>query len=488
MSEIYNIALATQTVSFAKGDYIIKEGDKGDAFYIIKSGYVDVYIKACGKDPIGTMNPGQFIGEKALIEESGIRTATCVAVSDDVECLLLEREDFVKMLGDVKWMFEKVYDREQHILNGNKPKDSIEEKKSEETSLRYGTLEKFAMIIHFFKLCSHGSRFYRFSFKLSDFEIKRTIGIGAFGSVKLVKSTSICPDKRNTTYVLKCQDLKLIEENNMMEHIRSEQKIMEELNHPFIIKFYGELVDSHFTYFLLELLQGGEIFRLLLENIRFPESWSRFYSGVVLLAFSEIHINNFVYRDLKPENLVLDAKGYPKIVDFGLAKKLEGGKTWTLCGTPDYMPPEVILNEGHDSAADYWSVGILLFEFCNGSPPFNSEYPMDVYKNILSGKIEYPPFFSPQLIDLIKKLLNPRQATRIGRTYGGTKQIMDQKWFKSLNFEDLLQRKIDPPFVPELEDEDDMRYFYDYAEIDGEQEVRLIIVNPLIEMHFRLEI
>ena len=287
----------------------------------------------------------------------------------------------------------------------------------------------------------------------------------------MAKSKATNVEENINIYVLKCQDLELIEKNNMKEHIKREQEVLQELNHPFIIKFYGAVNDTKYKYFLLELLQGGELFRLLMEKHSFPESWSRFYAGAVLSAFAEIHSKNFVYRDLKPENLVLDSKGYPKIVDFGLAKRLEGGKTWTLCGTPDYMPPEIILNEGHDSAADYWSVGILLYEFSTGSPPFTSEYPMDVYKNILSGNVVMPAFFSHELRDLIKKLLNPRQATRIGRTYGGTKSIMEQDWFAELNFEDLLEKKIEPPFVPELTDENDMKYFYDYSEIDAQKEV-----------------
>ena len=132
ISEIYNIALATQSVSFVKGDQIIREGDKGDTFYIIKSGRVDVYIKSCGDDPIRTMSIGEFIGEKAMVQEQGVRTATCVVTSDSVECLTLEREDFSKMLGDVKWMFEEVNNREKHFISNGQPnKDRTKANKNE---------------------------------------------------------------------------------------------------------------------------------------------------------------------------------------------------------------------------------------------------------------------------------------------------------------------------------------------------------------------
>lgn len=249
---------------------------------------------------------------------------------------------------------------------------------------------------------------------------------------------------------------------------------MEELHHPFIIQFYGEFRDSDCSYFLLEMLQGGDVLRLLVEYNRLPENWSRFYSGVVLLVFANIHEHNIVYRNLKPENLVLDSKGYPKVVDLEFAKKIEGGKLWTLCGTPDYMSPEVVTNEGHDSAVDYWSLGVLLLELTSGTTPFASEYPMDVFKKILSGKIEIPDFASDDLADLVVKLLNPRQATRIGSTYCGTKEVMDHIWFSNLNFEKLLQKRIDAPFVPTLSNKEDMRYFDDHSEYDI-RHVRLVL-------------
>jgi len=447
LSNIYNIALVMQTISFDRDDVIANEGDKGDIFYIIESGNVDVYIDACGVDPLITMGEGQFFGEKALVYEEGVRTATCIASSDTVECFTLKRDDFSKMLGDVTWMFTTVNCIEKDLCTKIKSKqqtpliDEVNKKESVNISLQ-----------------------------ISDFDVIRTIGVGTFGRVISVKK-KVPEQEKAPYYVLKCQNIMYSKENNLMGHLNSEKKIMEELNHPFIVQFYGEFNDTQYSYFLLELLPGGEVFRLLEENGRFPESWGQFYSGTVLLAFAEIHSHNIVYRDLKPENLVLDNTGYPKLIDFGLAKKLEGGKTWTLCGTPDYMPPEVITNEGHDSAVDYWGLGVLLFEFTNGTPPFASEYPMDVYKNILSGKLEMPESFSDDLVDLIVKLLNPRQATRIGRTYGGTKEIMDHDWYSKLDFDELLQKRINAPFEPVLNNEGDMSYFEDYSEYDIGQDI-----------------
>jgi len=456
LSAVYNMALATRTVSFALGDVIAKEGEKGENFYIIKSGNVDVYIKACGDQPVITLVSGQFFGEKALMDsEAGIRTATCIANSDVVDCYDLAQSDFSKMLGDVSWMFSSINNREKNYIkkSGSQLQLCVEnnaKKKNENLDL---------------------------SLQISDFHVIRTIGVGTFGHVVSVQKKVPPQQKKGPYYVVKCQDIKFTKENNLQERLNREKRILGDLSHPFIVRFYGEFCDAKYSYFLLELLQGGEVFRLLVENDRFSEDWSRFYSGATLSAFAEIHSHNIVYRDLKPENLVIDAEGYPKIIDFGLAKKLEGGKTWTLCGTPDYMPPEVITNEGHDSAADYWALGVLLFELTNGTPPFASDYPMDVYKNILSGKVEMPEFFSDDLADLLIKLLNPRQATRIGRTYGGIKEIMDHKWYSNLDFDELVHKRIDAPFIPALTSNEDMTYFDDYPEYDNGEATRTSLLQ-----------
>jgi serine/threonine protein kinase len=141
------------------------------------------------------------------------------------------------------------------------------------------------------------------------------------------------------TYALKVLTKSSIVENGLQEHVMTEKKIMEQLNHPFILNFYGAMQDDKHIYFLLEVLLGGELFKFLRMETQFPESWSKFYAASVLLAFRDIHSKKIAYRDLKPENLVMDTNGYLKLVDFGLAKKIDSGKTWTLCGTPDYLAP-----------------------------------------------------------------------------------------------------------------------------------------------------
>ncbi|KAL3763492.1 hypothetical protein ACHAW5_010884 [Stephanodiscus triporus] len=441
-SDINAMALATQSDSFCKGDVIIRQGEKGDAFYIIENGTVDVLINDQGDQPVARLTSGQFFGEKALMSED-VRQATCIA-STDVQCLTLMREDFVQMLGSL-----------QDLLNGvDKSQSSTKEITDDDFIIKH---------------VSKNEEMTATKYKLEDLDIRRTLGVGAFGRVKLVKvKTEKVPKdgNPNQTFALKCLAKGGIVDNGLQSHVVNECNIMKELNHPFILKFYGAMQDEHNVYFLLEILLGGELFRALRREGKFQEIWSRFYAASVILAFCQIHSKKIVYRDLKPENLVMDAQGYLKIIDFGLAKKLNGGKTWTLCGTPDYLAPEVILNEGHDWAVDYWGLGVLIYEMTAGVPPFYAENSMEVYENILSGHVTIPAHFSRGLGDLVKKLLKTFQSKRLGRIKGGASSVMKQKWFSGFDWNSLLERKLEVPLKPDVKNLEDLSNFDSYEEID----------------------
>lgn len=451
-SDIDAMAVATQSDSFQKGDVIIRQGEKGDAFYIIESGTIDVFITGQGDSkPVARLTSGQFFGEKALISED-VRQATCIA-STDAQCLTLMREDFVQMLGSL-----------QDLLSGNDKRPSSAAKK-DLTDDDFATIKKDTIII---------------KYELDDLDIRRTLGVGAFGRVKLAK---LKPDKAkvggsdgnnpNQTFALKCLVKRGIVDNGLQGHVINECNIMKELNHPFILKFYGAMQDEHTVYFLLEILLGGELFRSLRKEGQFPESTSRFYAASVILAFCQIHSKKIAYRDLKPENLVMDAEGYLKLIDFGLAKKLEGGKTWTLCGTPDYLAPEVILNEGHDWAVDYWGLGVLIYEMTAGVPPFYADDPMNVYEKILSGQVSIPSQFSRGLGDIVKKLLKTLQSKRLGRIKGGASSVMKQKWFSGFDWNSLLDRKLEVPMKPDVKSLEDLSNFDAYEEVDNAKEKKL---------------
>ncbi|GMH51816.1 hypothetical protein TrRE_jg4284 [Triparma retinervis] len=425
-SDLDHMALALERDSFKHGEVIIREGEKGDIFYIIESGTVEVQKE--GKK-VAELSTGQFFGEKALLSED-VRQATCVA-QKDVKVLFMMREDFVLMLGDMQDLLDgKV--KEAEILPGQEAMGSS-----------------------------------NVSLELSDLDMGRTLGIGAFGRVKLVK---VKTDPNSPTFALKCQSKKAIVENGLQDHVMNEKNIMAELDHPFILKYFCSMKDDRYIYFVLELLLGGELFTFLRNETQFSESWSRFYSASVLMAFCQIHGRKIAYRDLKPENLVMDADGFLKVVDFGLAKVV-AGKTWTLCGTPDYLAPEIILNEGHDLAVDYWALGVLIYEMTAGMPPFYADDPMEVYEKILSGHVSIPSHFSKSLSDIVKKLLKTYQSKRLGNTKGGTGAVMKHKWYSGFDWDALLNRKIEVPIKPKVNGNDDASNFDHYADDDGDIEV-----------------
>lgn len=294
----------------------------------------------------------------------------------------------------------------------------------------------------------------------TDLEIGQTLGCGAFGRVKLVKSK-----KSGEFFALKCLIKADIISNNLQEHVKNERDVMLALDHPFILRLYATFKDRKQLYFLLELCIGGELFTFLRKHGHFTENASRFYSSSVLLAFEHMHGLNIVYRDLKPENLILDKDGVLKVVDFGLAKVVMD-RTWTLCGTPDYLAPEIILSKGHNKAVDYWALGVLIYEMCAGFVPFYSDDVMEVYQLILQHDLKFPSHFSRNVIDLVSKLMHANPSKRMGVLRGGTEDIKKVKWFGGFDWGRLLKKDLTPPIIPNCKSANDTRNFDQYPEED----------------------
>jgi serine/threonine protein kinase len=200
---------------------------------------------------------------------------------------------------------------------------------------------------------------------------------------------------------------------------------------------------------VMDFIEGGELFSLLRKSHRFPNPVAKFYAAEVCLALDYLHYNNIIYRDLKPENLLLDRHGHIKITDFGFAKEVPD-ITWTLCGTPDYLAPEVVASKGYNKSVDWWSLGILTFEMLAGHPPFYDPNPMKLYENILAGHVRYPAYFEPQAKDFLQKLLTADLTKRYGNLRNGSRDIMEHAWFGEVNWERLARREIDPPYTPPL--------------------------------------
>uniref|UniRef100_A0A3Q3INQ8 Protein kinase domain-containing protein n=1 Tax=Monopterus albus TaxID=43700 RepID=A0A3Q3INQ8_MONAL len=243
-----------------------------------------------------------------------------------------------------------------------------------------------------------------------------TLGVGGFGRVELMTTLT-----HGKYYAMKRVSKKLIVAKRQEEHILFEKKILKVIQCDFII-LHATFKDTRYIYMVMEFCSGGEIWTKLKERGRFEEPIAVFCTACVVEAFAYLHKNSIMYRDLKPENLLMDVKGYVKLVDFGFAKELvRGEKTYSFVGTPEYIAPEIIKNQGHDYAVDFWSLGVLIFELLVG-PPFSSSEPQKIYSKILDGVPKYPPYLSEAAKSIISKLC-PRPGQRLGNTKNGIKDV-----------------------------------------------------------------
>lgn len=292
----------------------------------------------------------------------------------------------------------------------------------------------------------------------NDFVILQTLGTGSFGRVHLVKLRST--GKFFAMKVLKKAEVVRLKQ---VEHTINEKTILEQIDHPYLVHLYGTFQDAHNLYMVLEYVVGGELFSFLRKSQRFPNHISKFYAAEVILAFEYLHSKNFIYRDLKPENLLLDLNGNIKITDFGFAKHVPD-ITWTLCGTPDYLAPEIIQSKGYSKAVDWWSLGVLIFEMLAGYPPFYDEDHFKLYEKIIAGKVKWPSHFDPAAKDLLKRLLTADLSKRFGNLKAGVNDIKKHKWFAGVDWNKLLAGQIPAPYVPPVKGEGDTSNFDQYPE------------------------
>lgn len=413
---------------YRKGDYIIRQGARGDTFFIISKGQVRVTIRpedSFEEKFIRSLGKGDFFGEKAL-QGDDLRTANIICDSQEgVTCLVIDRETFIQLISNL---------------------DEVKNRYTDESTIERRRInEEFRDV------------------QLTDLRIIVTLGVGGFGRVELVQ----IKDDTTRSYALKQMKKAQIVETRQQQHIMSEKEIMVEANSDFIVKLFKTFKDRKYLYMLMESCLGGELWTILRDRGHFDDSTTRFYTACVVEAFDYLHSRNIIYRDLKPENLLLDVSGYVKLVDFGFAKKLQSGrhfKTWTFCGTPEYVAPEVILNRGHDISADYWSLGVLMFELLTGTPPFTGPDPMRTYNIILKGidAIEFPRNITRNATALIKKLCRDNASERLGYQRGGIQEIQKHKWFDGFYWEGLRNKTLTPPILPTVKNVTDTSNFDEY--------------------------
>ena len=292
---------------------------------------------------------------------------------------------------------------------------------------------------------------------LDDFKTLKTLGKGSFGKVYLVKN--INTDK---IYAMKVLDKQFVIQKKQISHTKTERIALEKLKHPFIVKLRYAFQDIKNLYFITEFLQGGELFFHLRKNSGYKEKAVKFYMSQVLLALEFMHNNNYIYRDLKPENIMIDREGNIKLTDFGLSKIMKPNETtYTLCGTAEYLAPEILFGQGYDKTCDWFSFGVVIFELFCGYHPFRSKN-KKIDPTIYLRKTYIPDKVPKDAKDLIEKLFANNPKKRLG--YKSADEVKNHPFFKDIDFNKVLNKEYKPPFVPKLDSETDLKYF---EQIDG---------------------
>jgi len=438
--EISSLVAAFDRLELPSNTIIIQEGDTPNEYskcYVLKEGTVtwskdeeNHKHKPAHQRPSvfeGTLNAPTLFGELALLNNEP-RAATITTVT---ECIILSitREEFNELLGNLQDIRGRTSDFYDRLMESQMPQHA---------PASPGVAKDMT--------------------PLDELEEIGVLGKGAYGLVSLVKDPNT--DK---AYALKAIKKSKVVENGMEEYIMAEKYIMQRLQNPFLVNLKTTYMTPKHLYFLLEVCLGGELFTLLREKNFFDEKTARFYTGCVVEGFAYMHSKNIIYRDLKPENLVLDSRGYLKIADFGFAKEISD-RTYTFCGTPDYLAPEVINGKGHSFGVDWWTLGVLLFEMLSSTPPFVDHEVHAVYKKILKSHVRFPRFFSKTSKTLILGLLRKKQTRRLGVIKGGADTIRNHPFFEQAeewDWESLQNQTMQPPIIPELEDAFDLHNFAD---------------------------
>lgn len=293
-----------------------------------------------------------------------------------------------------------------------------------------------------------------------DFELKKVLGKGGYGKVfQVKKTTGADADSYFAMKVLK--KASIVRNQKDTAHTRAERNILEAVRHPFIVELVYAFQTGGKLYLILEYLSGGELFMHLEREGIFLEDTTLFYLSEIILALEHLHNLGIIYRDLKPENVLLDSQGHVKLTDFGLCKEhiQEGIVTHTFCGTIEYMAPEILTRSGHGKAVDWWSLGALMFDMLTGMPPFTADNRKNTIDAILKGKLNIPAYLAPDSRDLIRRLMKRQVSIRLGSGPTDGQAVRAHPFFKSVNWDDVLARRLEPPIKPKLDSEDDVSQF-----------------------------
>lgn len=430
--ERIKIAEALEVVDYEAGSTIFQQGDLGDAMYIIVNGKVLVTcLQNDGTEStLTTLRVGDYFGERALMHND--HRAATVLCKNHCRLLKLKSHTFEQMLGPLEDVLK------DKVASYDQPQ---------------------------------ASKWRRGSVQMEDLVVIGVLGKGSYGYVQLVQDGR--KGDAAPTYALKAVSKQRIVDTHQKAHILDEKGLMMQMDHPFLVNLITTYSDKDCLYFVLEAALGGELFPILRKMRVFPAKQARFYAAQVILCFEYLHKKDFIYRDLKPENLLLDGQGYLKLTDFGFCKKVPH-KTWTMCGTPEYLAPEVITHKGHGKAVDWWTIGIFIFEMLASYTPFYGRGDdLKMYDRICHGHVKFPSHFSKSVKTLIKGLLEARPHQRLGVGRAGAEAIKNSDWFARFDWQSLLWRKLPAPMPVNVADHKDLSHY--------SQNVKKLKIKPYVD-------
>ena len=391
--KLYKLIDLIQIEKYKNGEKIIKEGTKGEKFYIVKSGQVEVYQRNIY---LRTLNSMEYFGERSLLTNE-VRSATVIA-KNDVELYSLDKESFNLNLSNMMFNYLNI------------------------------------------SLYLHDE-----TVSLEDLLFIKEVGKGNYGSVSLVMNK-----KTKFPYAIKAINKESIIIDSLTENIELEKNILLKIDHPFIVKLVKCLKNDKHIFFLLEYIKGKELFDVIREIGYLNKEQTNFYIASMMIAIQYLHERKIIYRDIKPENIIVEKNGYLKLIDFGTAKEIED-RTKTIIGTPHYMAPEIIMGGGYSFQVDFWSISICMYEFICGEVPFGEkeEDPMEIYFEIINSHLKFPTNIIPiekEFKHLMKKMLDKNPSYRLSNFYS----IKNHLWFKDFKWDELTNLNLKAPYLPSI--------------------------------------